>query len=126
MVTLRRIAALLSLLPAVTFAQGTGEVSEVSLQGGSGSVTLDFAIDDYVLVLYPFRTDEQDPSRTFSYTVSGPGVTSKVAAVRIPTDGLTGVTLDESLETDFLIGKTTTVSGTVADPTITRLAFQFN
>jgi len=42
----------------------------MTLSGGSGTLNLDFANNDYELILYSGQTDAADTNRTYTYTVS--------------------------------------------------------
>jgi hypothetical protein len=70
---MRRFSALIFVL--VTFSsplqsQTTGTPIPISLPSGSGTLTLDFANNDYELILYSGKTDASDSTVTYSYTVS--------------------------------------------------------
>ncbi len=57
-------------VPNSTWAQQTGVPTQVSLPSGSGSLTLDFSVTDYQLILYSARRDEPDTTNTYDFTVS--------------------------------------------------------
>ena len=58
-------------------SQETGVPTEVLLQSGQTTLSLDFSEQDYQLILYSAVRDEQDSTRTYSFTVGGAFPASK-------------------------------------------------
>jgi len=83
----RFVVLLVTLLAGSAFAQTTGEVQQLSLVGGSASITLDFTQQDYELILYSAVTDPADTSSAYSFTVSGPNVAAKPIVLKAPSSG---------------------------------------
>ena len=66
-------------LSGAAMAQDVGQITPVTLSGGSASQILDFSDRDYELILYSTVTNEPDASRSFSYTVSTTGAGKPLA-----------------------------------------------
>jgi hypothetical protein len=64
-----------------------GKVFSVAFTRATATLVLDFTDREYELILYSAVTDESDTNRTFSFSISKSGISSKTAAmtpVRFP------------------------------------------
>ena len=59
------------LLTSATWSQAIGVPIPVAFISSQATLSLDFANQDYQLILYSARRDEPDTSRSYSFTVSG-------------------------------------------------------
>ena len=75
---IRALIAWFSLTGAAT-AQDVGQITPVTLSGGSASQVLDFSERDYELIFFSTITNDPDASRSFSYTVSTAGAGKPLA-----------------------------------------------
>jgi len=65
------VRILLFLICLPLSAQETGVPTKVILQNGQATLSLDFSQRDYQLILYSAVRDEQDSTRTYTFTVGG-------------------------------------------------------
>lgn len=92
---------------------------------GAFSVSVVFPHDragEYEMALF---AGVQDESLPFIGRLVGATVSQGSGPVELPTNFFTGITLNEPLQTSISTGSAVRLSGTVVDPAITQMSFEF-